>query len=231
MSDEPTIPPPVTAIERVPVKVGMIPQSIDEAWRLAKIVTASGLVPATYRNKPEDAMIAIMMGAELGLPPVVAMQSIAVINGRPSIFGDGLLAVVKQSPLCQLHDEWFIVGGERVDQILPTVLALDDTAAACAFRRRGNEALIVRVFSVAQAKRAHLWGKSGPWSEYPDRMLMMRARTFAARDAFPDLLRGLTSAEEANDIPPAIVEVPPGPEPRVRRKSETLEAPVDEVAE
>jgi hypothetical protein len=62
-------------------------------------------------------------------------------------------------------------------------------------------------------------------------MLMMRARTFAARDAFPDLLRGLTSAEEANDIPPAIVEVPPGPGPRVRRKSETLEAPVDEVAE
>jgi hypothetical protein len=233
MSDEP-IPQPSTALERpesrVPVAVGLAPTTIDEAWRLSQNMARSGLVPASFRDKPQDVMIAVMMGAELGLAPVQALNSIAVINGRPTLYGDGLLAVVKQSPLCQLHDEFYLVGGQRVDQIMPDVLAFDDTAASCAFRRRGSEALIVRVFSVADAKKAHLWGKSGPWQEYPSRMLMMRARGFAARDAFPDVLRGFTTTEEANDIPPAIVEVPVTV-PRVRRKSETLEAPapVDEA--
>jgi hypothetical protein len=56
-------------------------------------------------------------------------------------------------------------------------------------------------FSVADAKRAGLWGKSGPWTQYPRRMLQLRARGFALRDAFPDVLKGLVTAEEAQDYP------------------------------
>jgi hypothetical protein len=57
-----------------------------------------------------------------------------------------------------------------------------------------------RTFSVADAKRAKLWFKAGPWTTYPDRMLQMRARGFAIRDVFPDALRGVITAEEAVDI-------------------------------
>jgi len=225
MPDDPVV--PTTALERpesrVPVAVGMAPTTIDEAWRLSQAMARSGLVPEGFRGHPEDVMIAVMMGAELGLAPVQALNSIAVINGRPSVWGDGLLAIVKQSPLCLRHDEYWRVDGARVDRVPSEALALDETAAVCVFERRGAPEPFLRSFSIAQAKRAHLVGKKGPWTEYPDRMLLMRARTFAARDAFPDVLRGLTSTEEARDTPPPILEAPAGPLPKVRRRSETVE--------
>ena len=51
------------------------------------------------------------------------------------------------------------------------------------------------------AKRAGLYGKQGPWQQYPKRMLQMRARAWALRDVFPDVLRGVHVAEEAQDLP------------------------------
>jgi hypothetical protein len=77
----------------------------------------------------------------------------------------------------------------------------DAMTAACAAKRRGYESATVVKFSVADAKRAGLWGKSGPWTQYPKRMLQLRARGFALRDAFPDVLKGLVTAEEAQDYP------------------------------
>jgi hypothetical protein len=76
----------------------------------------------------------------------------------------------------------------------------DKLVATCTAIRVGAEP-VVRSFSVEDAKKAGLWGKAGPWQQYPKRMLQMRARGFAVRDAFPDVLRGLITAEEAADIP------------------------------
>src|SRR5690606_6210149 len=61
---------------------------------------------------------------------------------------------------------------------------------------------IKATFSVADAKKAGLWGKQGPWQQYPKRMLSMRARAFALRDGFADVLRGLGIAEEVQDHQP-----------------------------
>ena len=58
-------------------------------------------------------------------------------------------------------------------------------------------------FSEQDAKVAGLWGKSGPWKQYPKRMLQMRARGFNLRDNFADILGGLITAEEARDMPEA----------------------------
>ncbi|PJN96850.1 hypothetical protein CNY89_00125 [Amaricoccus sp. HAR-UPW-R2A-40] len=70
---------------------------------------------------------------------------------------------------------------------------------------------VVRSFSMADAKRAGLAGKPGPWQQYPTRMLSARARTFAVRDGAPDALMGLEVSEEvqnygqdnARDVTPA----------------------------
>lgn len=129
-------------------------------------------------------MIAIMHGLELGLSPLSALQRIAVINGRPTIWGDGALALVKASGLCEAIDEW--IEGEKPETWV----------AVCNVIRRGDIVPTERRFSVDDAKRAKLWGKSGPWSDYPKRMLQMRARAFALRDAFPDVLGGLYLTEE-----------------------------------
>jgi hypothetical protein len=65
--------------------------------------------------------------------------------------------------------------------------------------KRRDRSAVVRTFSEADAKKAGLWGKSGPWAQYPARMLQMRARGWALRDAFPDALKGLGIREEVQD--------------------------------
>jgi hypothetical protein len=165
------------------------------------------------------------MGAELGFAPMQALQSIAVINGRPGVWGDGLHALILSSPLYVSHDEAFEVNGKRVASLTPEDLKLDTTAAVCTFRRRGVVDPVSARFSIGHAKKANLWNKQGPWQEYPARMLQMRARSFAARDLFPDLLRGIHAAEELRDLPP-MEDAPLAPPAVVRRMSE---APAPEI--
>ena len=163
------------------------------------------MVPKDYIGKPGAIMVACQMGSELGLSPMQSINSIAVINGRPGVFGDALIGLCRQSPLC-----------EDVVETLEGVG--DNRTAVCVATRRGSTPTTTR-FSVADAKKAGLWGKAGPWTQYPDRMLQMRARSFSLRDAFPDLLRGLKAVEELRDTPPdtfrgTTVDASPAPTPR-----------------
>jgi hypothetical protein len=199
--------------------MGIAPTNLDEGWRLAKAFAASELVPLQFRKKPEDVLVAIQMGIEIGFAPWQALQSIAVINGRPSIWGDGMLALVMASSLYLDHDEYYEVDGQRRSGLTADDLTKDTTVAVCTFSRRGKPLPVTRRFTIAHAKKARLWSKDGPWQQYPDRMLLMRARAFAARDTFPDLLRGIRTAEEVRDLPPAGPVIEAGPV--VRRMSET----------
>lgn len=211
-----------------PVRMGLAPQSFDEGWRMASLMAQSELVPKNFRNKPADVLVAMEMGIELGLPPMQALQSIAVINGRPSIWGDGFLALLMASPSYIDHDEYYEVDGKRVDGLAPDDLKADKSTAVCTFIRRNKATPVTRRFSIAQAKKASLWGKEGPWQTYPDRMLMMRARSWAGRDCFPDVLRGIGTSEEAMDAPPEIFEatLPPPKEPQRLSAAATTPAPV-----
>jgi hypothetical protein len=215
------------AIEKVPARVGVVPTSIEEAWRLATMFAKSDLVPKGFRERPHDVMVAIQMGAELRLAPTQALQSIAVINGRPGIYGDGLLAIVMQSPDFVDYDEYFEVGGQRCARATPDDLKVDSTTAVCTFVRRGMTTPKTRTFSVADARKAKLLTKDGPWQEYPARMLQMRARAFAARDTFPDVLRGFRTTDELHDVP---ADEPPAVPRIVRRISESGAAPAPSVA-
>jgi len=174
----------VTRPASVPV---LSPSTFAELERFATIAAKSEFVPREYRGRPADVMLAVQMGSELGLAPLQSLQNVAVINGKPSIYGDALLAVCLASPVCERVDE--DVEGEG-DAMLATCIA-----------QRKNKKPVVGRFSVEDAKRANLWGKGGPWTQYPRRMLQMRARGFALRDAFPDVLRGLIAREEAEDYP------------------------------
>ena len=203
--------------QRVPVKLGVAPTTVEEAWRLAKIMAASELIPKNFKDKPGDVLVAIQMGVEIGLPPMQALQSIAVINGRPGVWGDGFLALLMASPLYRDHDEYFEVSGQRRDGLVADDWKLPTTAAVCTFWRHGKATPVTRRFTVGQAIKADLVKKPGPWQQYPDRMLAMRARAFAGRDAFPDVLRGISTTEELQDIP---VTVAPAPAPAVHRLSE-----------
>ena len=163
------------------------PTNFDEAWRMAQVLADSDMVPKDFKGKPGNCLIAMQWGSDLGIPGIQALQNIAVINNRPSIWGDAAKALVIGRPDCDDINEYFEGEGDHL-------------TALCVVSRKGKSPVTGR-FSIADAKAAGLLGKAGPWTQYRNRMLQMRARGFALRDAFPDALRGLSIAEESQDLP------------------------------
>jgi hypothetical protein len=198
---------------------GLALQSFDDAFRFSKMVAASEFAPKDFKNKPESCLLAIQHGSEVGLSPMQSLQSIAVINGRPTIWGDAALALVQSCPVCEYVREY--MEGEG-----------DSLTAVCEAKRQGYPAPTTVRFSVADAKKAGLWGKSGPWTQYASRMLQLRARGFALRNAFADALRGLVTAEEAQDYPtqaePVVVR-PKFPETVVKLKAEPAKSAATDI--
>lgn len=167
---------------------GFAPATLTEAIQFSDMLSSSSMVPKAYQGKPQDILVCVQWGYEMGLAPMQALQNIAVINGKPSVYGDAMMALVQASPVCEDVEEFF------EDEGTPNPVAV------CVAKRKNRKPVVAK-FSVEDAKRAGLWGKQGPWSAYPKRMMQMRARGFALRDAFPDVLKGLISAEEAADYP------------------------------
>ena len=180
----------------------LIPQSFESVQRLARMILESGFAP---KDSTQISVAgAILKGLEVGVPPMQAVQGIAVINGRPAIWGDLMIAIVQRSPVCEEIDEW--IEGEG-----------DDMVAHCRAVRVGRAKPIERTFSVADAKKARLWqtqdrvtrhSKGGgsyekendsPWFRFPKRMLQMRARSLCLRDGFADVLAGLEAREVIED--------------------------------
>lgn len=176
------------AVAPVPIGQGGVQiNSLEALWRFSQYVVESGFAPKGM-ERPASCLIAIEMGLEVGLRPMQSLQNIAVINGRPSVWGDAAKALVEASGLCKDFAEWF-EGDE----------GKDDFRAICEVKRAGRSRPVRWEFSIADAKRAGLWGKQGPWTQYPKRMLQMRARGFAIRDGFADVMRGLALVEEVQD--------------------------------
>lgn len=176
-------------------------------------------------NTPEKCFVAIMAGAELGLPPFQALQSFAIINSRPTMYGDALVAVVRTNGF-KLR-EWYEgegryyfedtgngqfqgrhSGSGDVSPVFddePSAIKWgaehnnDFLTAFCEITRPDNGDTAEASFSVDDAKTAGLWKKSGPWTSNPKRMLKMRARAFAIRDGAADVLRGFQIREEVED--------------------------------
>jgi hypothetical protein len=188
----------------------IVPRDFESAYRMAQVIVAAKMAPASL-DTPEKACVAIMHGLEVGLTPMAALQSIAVINGMPTIWGDGMLALVRASGLLEE-----IIEDVEVDaQGEPTI-------AVCKVKRRGEAQWAISSFTRVEAQRAGLWSKRGPWEGYKSRMLKMRARSWALRDKFADVLRGLHMAEEAMDMGSVSI----APPPREPRRSDAVDANV-----
>lgn len=170
---------------------GMQLATIGEVYAFAELMAMAGWLPKGVAK--EGAVIAIVAGIPLGLNAFMAVQGITPINGRPTIWGDTLVGVVKASGL--MVDEYFEeIPGEKG--------ALYGYRYVC--QRKGYPNPNIGTFTINDAKTAGLWGKDGPWKNYPKRMLQVRARAFALRDAFADVLRGMRIAEEEMDVVDAV---------------------------
>ena len=170
-----------------PQGISLSPRSYTELVDFAGRIAKSSMVPKDYQGRPDNIILAIQLGAELGLAPLQSLQNISVIGGRPAVWGDAMIGLCRKSPICE--------------DIIETLDGEGDAMEAVCIARRVGKKSVEQRFSVADAKKASLWGKAGPWQQYPKRMLQMRARGFALRDAFPDVLKGLITVEEAMDMP------------------------------
>jgi hypothetical protein len=179
---------------------GLVFRDLEGMFRFAQYVAKSGLAPKGI-SSPEAILVALQFGAELGLTPMASLQSIAVVNGRPAVYGDASLGVALASGRVREVREWYELkpGGERLDHLPAN--PPDSAAAVCSILLKGETEPHVSRFSVLDAKAAKLWGKQGPWTEYQGRMLRWRARGFGLRDTVPDVLKGLRTAEELQDYP------------------------------
>lgn len=154
--------------------------------KLAGQLATSELVPKSFRGKPQDLFLCWAMGYQVGLTPEQAMQCIAIINGKATMYGDDLLA------LCMIHKDF--------EDILEDPIIKNDSVVGykCVVKRRGK-APKERIFTVEMAKKAGLLAKGGVWNQYLERMLQLRARGFCLRDSFPDVLKGIKPREEVED--------------------------------
>lgn len=181
---------PVTQIEFEPKTrpaptFSLVPQNLTEAMQLSKLIAESDLAPKDYKGKPGNVLIAVQMGLEMGLSPMSAIQNVAVINGKPSIYGDAGKALLQANGFTIEEDDIAIIKKTGMGR--------------CKITRPGKPP-VERTFSIENAKIAGLWNKAGPWTQYPERQLAWRAFWFAARDAAADVLKGITGAEEIRDV-------------------------------
>ena len=167
---------------------------------LAKTLLASGMLPRGLDSEPK-VLIAMTTVSDLGLP-ASAIADVAVIGNRPCLSVNLMLSLVLQSNVLEVFDEGVTGDG-------------DTLTAWVLVKRRNVEPARKFTFSVDDAKRARLWGKEGPWTLYPGRMLAARARSIALRTLFADLLKGVGITEELRDAP--------------RREREAPETPVKDL--
>lgn len=166
------------------------PSSFTEAMDFAKVLADSGMVPKAYVGKPYAIIATWQFGLELGVGLMQALQGISNINGTPAVFGDLGWALVQNHP-------------DFVDSIED----LTDKSATVTLKRRGRSDK-TRTYTLEDARIAKLLEKDN-WKAHTRRMLQWRARSWAMRDQFPDALKGMVIAEEAQDYPGPTIEASP----------------------
>jgi len=154
----------------------MILRTIDDVTSLAQIAIASKL---TKLSRVEEAAVILMTGRELGLQPMQSLRGIYVVDGKPTLSADMMVAVIRGSGLCE---SWCVV---------------ESTADRCTIttRRRGEQHDATRTWTRADADRAGVTGKD-TWRKYPAAMLRHRCASDLARQEYPDVLLGLYDPEE-----------------------------------
>lgn len=171
--------------------IAIIPRSLLECTDLAKQLAASSLLPAALKGKIPEVLMTIMAGQELGIPPIAALRSIHVIDGKTVLSSDIMQAVVL---------------GNGSAKYVKRISASDVEATYETLRASATEPRRL-TWTIEQAKKAGLYPTKDNWRCYPRAMLAARCKAELLRDVFPDSLAGCYTEEEADgfDAPMASI--------------------------
>lgn len=161
------------------------------AQRAAKALSASSLVPQNYRGNLADCIVALELSQRIGASPLMVMQNLYIVHGRPAWSSQFLIAAVNQcGRFTALQYEWTGTKGKD-----------DWGCRAYAKDRATGERVQGPLVTVKTAKDEGWYSKSGSkWQTIPELMLMYRAAGWFARTNAPELTMGLSTQEEAHDI-------------------------------
>lgn len=162
-------------------EIAVRPAELDGRITYARALAASNLLPKQYRQNPENVLYAIEYGSALGLDPVQAMNSVHVIEGKPSPSSGLIGAMVRKA-------------GHKLR--VRVVHEPELTAIAQVIRSDDPEFTFEARWTMKRAQKAGVAGKQ-VWRSYPEAMLKARAITEVAREACEEALLGFShSAEE-----------------------------------
>lgn len=167
----------------------MMPGTLQEKLEMANLFVKSNLMPRGF-DRPEKVVIALEMGHELGLPPLAAIMNIAVINNKPTLKADMMVALALRSGKIEDIRIKFI-GKEHEND--------EDFGCKVTIRRKGVKSLFRAKFTRRDAKVAGLSNKDN-WRKYERRMLKHRAMAFCIRDSLPEIFAGIYLQDELENI-------------------------------
>lgn len=182
---------PAAAQAAAPIQVGLTDsQSFELAQRVAKCFAMSTLVPKDYQNNLPNCVIALNMASRMGADPMMCMQNLHVVHGRPAWSAQFLIATFnKCGRFSAIRYEF--TGQEGSDSW---------GCRAKATELATGEVLSGTTVTIAMAKREGWYQKSGSkWQSMPEQMLMYRAASWFVRAYAPEIAMGLQTAEEMRD--------------------------------
>lgn len=159
-------------------ELAVIPRSIGEVQSLAEILVKSTLLPEALRGKIPDVIFQILTGQELGLPPMSSIRGVHIVQGKPILSADVMVALVRASGSC----EYFQVETET------------ETSVTYVAKRKGDPKEQRYTWSDEDTKLAGLNTKDN-WRLYKKQMRRARCRAILARDIWPDILAGIYEAD------------------------------------
>lgn len=165
--------------------LAIIPRTVTELMALAEILAKSDLLPKALRGKVPDVAMTIMAGQEMGFSPGQSLRNFHVIEGKPVLSADGMVALALGSGLAR----YFQRIEDADDRVTYETLRVgSDKPRRCTWTKQ-------------MAKDAGLNTKDN-WRLYPRAMLAARAKSELARDVYPDVLAGCSAQEEVGDWNP-----------------------------
>lgn len=171
------------------------PAAFDQIWRASKLFASSDLVPTAYKSKPENCFIAIEMADRMGISPFAMLQSLVIIQGKPSMEAKLIIALVNDSGIFADPLEYEIVGDDPHAQ--------DYKVRAFATMKKSGK-LCQGPWITYQMVKGEGWLDKGgsKWKTMPSIMFMYRAASFFAKVYCPNITMGMQTREEMEDTKP-----------------------------
>jgi hypothetical protein len=167
-------------------KTGLVPKTFGQLMKLAEIFSKSKMVPAHFQGQPQNCFVALQMAYRMELDPMVALQNIYVVSGKPGLSSQLIISLINRS-------------GKLKSPLKFRVEGKGETLAVTAYGllQDGDEVSFTVPWSMVKAEN---WDKNPKYKSMPEVMMRYRAAAFLARFTFPEVIIGMHSVEEIEDV-------------------------------